>query len=78
MMSKRIQKFDVKIGSITTPKYLSRVFQYRYMKNTLGVNYDSYSGNYVARGTNDEGFDVKPSDEIVYLGFGQWKKKENK
>ena len=48
------------------------------MKNTLGVNYDSYSGNYVARGTNDEGFDVKSSDEIVYLGFGQWKKKENK
>lgn len=77
-MSKRIQKFDVKIGSVTTPKYLSRVFQYCYMKNTLGVNYDSYSGNYVARGANDEGFDVKSSDEIVYLGFGQWKKKENK
>ena len=67
-------RFDVKIGSVTTPQDLSRVFQFSYMINVLGVNYESYSRKYVIRSLGNEGWDVNPTDEIVYLGLGRWKK----
>lgn len=67
-------RFDVKICSVTTPQDLSRVFQFSYMRNVLGVNYESYYNRYVVRTQGNEGIDAKPNDEIVYLGMGRWKK----
>ena len=32
------------------------------------------SRQYVARSINDKGIDVRFDDELVYLGFGHWKK----
>ncbi len=78
MKTTRVRKFDLKVGSVITPRELSNVFQYQFMRYILGISYDTYTRTYVARGANDEGFDVKYNDELVYLGFGQWKKKENK
>lgn len=40
----------------------------------FGVTYSSYSRQYVARSINDKGIDVRFDDELVYLGFGHWKK----
>ena len=74
MKTRRVKRFDLKIGSIITPHELSKVFQYEFMKYQLGVTYSSYSRQYVARSINDKGIDVRFDDELVYLGFGHWKK----
>lgn len=74
METKRVKRFDLKIGSIITPHELANVFQYQFMKYKLGIDYSSYSRQYVARSINDKGIDVKFDDELVYLGFGRWKK----
>lgn len=74
MKTRRVKRFDLKIGSIITPHELSNVFQYEFMKYQLGVTYSSYSRQYVARSINDKGIDVRFDDELVYLGFGRWKK----
>lgn len=74
MKTRRVKRFDLKIGSIITPHELSNVFQYEFMKYQLGVTYSSYSRQYVARSINDKGIDVRFDDELVYLGFGHWKK----
>lgn len=71
MSNRRVKRFDLKIGSIITPHELSNVFQYKYQ---LGVTYSSYSRQYVARSLDDKGIDVRFDDELVYLGFGRWKK----
>ena len=74
MKTRRVKRFDLKIGSIITPHELSNVFQYEFMKYQLGVTYSSYSRQYVARSINDKGIDDRFDDELVYLGFGHWKK----
>lgn len=74
MKTRRVKSFDLKIGSVITPHELSNVFQYEFMKYQLGVTYSSYSRQYVARSINDKGIDVRFDDELVYLGFGRWKK----
>ena len=74
MKTRRVKRFDLKIGQIITPHELSNVFQYEFMKYQLGVTYSSYSRQYVARSINDKGIDVRFDDELVYLGFGHWKK----
>lgn len=74
MQTRRVKRFDLKIGSIITPHELSNVFQYEFMKYQLGVTYSSYSRQYVARSLDDKGIDVRFDDELVYLGFGRWKK----
>ena len=74
MKTRRVKRFDLKIGSIITPHELSNVFQYEFMKYQLGVTYSNYSRQYVARSINDKGIDVRFDDELVYLGFGHWKK----
>lgn len=74
MKTRRVKRFDLKIGPIITPHELSNVFQYEFMKYQLGVTYSSYSRKYVARSINDKGIDVRFDDELVYLGFGHWKK----
>lgn len=74
MQTRRVKRFDLKIGSIITPHELSNVFQYEFMKYQLGVTYSSYSRQYVARSINDKGIDVRFDDELVYLRFGHWKK----
>lgn len=74
MKTRRVKRFDLKIGSIITPHELSNVFQYEFMKYQLGVTYSSYSRQYVARSINDKGIYVRFDDELVYLGFGHWKK----
>ena len=74
MKTRRVKRFDLKIGSIITPHELSNVFQYEFMKYQLGVTYSSYRRQYVARSINDKGIDVRFDDELVYLGFGHWKK----
>lgn len=74
MKTRRVKRFDLKIGSIITPHELSNAFQYEFMKYQLGVTYSSYSRQHVARSINDKGIDVRFDDELVYLGFGHWKK----
>lgn len=74
MKTRRVKRFDLKIGSVITPHELSNVFQYEFMKYRLGVTYSSYSRQYVARSLDDKGIDVRFDDELVYLGFGRWKK----
>lgn len=74
MKTRRVKRFDLKIGSIITPHELSNVFQYEFMKYQLGVTYSSYSRQYVARSLDDKGIDVRFDDELVCLGFGHWKK----
>lgn len=74
MKTRRVKRFDLKIGSIITPHELSNVFQYEFMKYQLGVTYSSYSRQYVARSLDDKGIDVRFDDELVYLGSGRWKK----
>lgn len=74
MKTRRVKRFDLKIGSIITLHELSNVFQYEFMKYQLGVTYSSYSRQYVARSLDDKGIDVRFDDELVYLGFGHWKK----
>ena len=74
MKTRRVKRFDLKIGSIITPHELSNVFQYEFMKYQLGVTYSSYSRTYVARSLDGKGFDARFDDELVYLGFGRWKK----
>lgn len=74
MQTRRVKRFDLKIGSVITPHELSNVFQYEFMKYQLGVTYSSYSRQYVARSLDDKGIDVRFDDELVYLGFGRWKK----
>lgn len=74
MKTRRVKRFDLKIGSIITPHELSNVFQYEFMKYQLGVTYSSYTRQYVARSLDDKGIDVRLDDELVYLGFGRWKK----
>lgn len=74
MKTRRVKKFDLKIGSVITPHELSNVFQYEFMKYQLGVTYSSNSRQYVAISLDDKGIDVRFDDELVYLGFGRWKK----
>lgn len=73
-----LKKFDLKLGAATTPHELSIVFQYSFMRYGLGVNYDSFSKKYIIRTQGGESFEVKEFEEIVYLGFGQWKKQRNR
>ena len=74
MKTRRVKRFDLKIGSVITPHELANVLQYQFMKCKLGIDYSSYSRTYVARSINDKGIDVRFDDELVYLGFGHWKK----
>lgn len=74
MQTRRVKRFDLKIGSVITPHELANVFQYQFMKCKLGVDYSSYSRTYVARSLDGKGFDARFDDELVYLGFGHWKK----
>ena len=68
------KKFDLKLGAATTPHELSTVFQYGFMRYSLGVNYDSFSKKYIIRTQGGESFNADGSTKIVYLGFGEWKK----
>ena len=74
MKTRRVKRFDLKIGSVITPHELAKVFQYQFMKCKLGIDYSSYSRTYVARSLDGKGFDARFDDELVYLGFGRWKK----
>lgn len=74
MKTRRVKRFDLKIGLIITPHELSNVFQFDFMKYQLGVTYSSYTRQYIARSLDDKGIDVRFDDELVYLGFGRWKK----
>lgn len=74
MQTRRVKRFDLKIGSVITPHELANVFQYQFMKCKLGIDYSSYSRTYVARSLDGKGFDARFDDELVYLGFGHWKK----
>lgn len=74
MKTRRVKRFDLKIGSIITPHELSNVFQFDFMKYQLGVTYSSYTRQYIARSLDDKGIDVSFDDELFYLGFGRWKK----
>lgn len=74
MKTRRVKRFDLKIGSVITPHELSNVFQFEFMKYQLGIDYSSYSRTYVARSLDGKGFDARFDDELVYLGFGRWKK----
>lgn len=67
------KKFDLKLGAATTPHELSTVFQYSFMRYSLGVNYDSFSKKYIIRTQGGESFNADGSTKIVYLGFGEWK-----
>ena len=67
------KKFDLKLGAVTTPHELSTVFQYSFMRYSLGVNYDSFSKKYIIRTQDGESFNADGSTKIVYLGFGEWK-----
>ena len=67
------KKFDLKLGAATTPHELSTVFQYSFMRYSLGVNYDSSSKKYIIRTQGGESFNADGSTKIVYLGFGEWK-----
>ncbi len=71
MKTRRVKRFDLKIGSIITPHELSNVFQFDFMKYQLGVTYSSYTRQYIARSLDDKGIDVRFDDELVYLGFGR-------
>lgn len=71
MQTRRVKRFDLKIGSVITPHQLSNVFQYQFMKCKLGIDYSSYSRTYVARSLDGKGFDARFDDELVYLGFGR-------
>lgn len=71
------KKFDLKLGAVTTPHELSIVFQYSFMRYSLGVNYDSFSKKCIVRTQGGESFEVSGYEKIVYLGFGQWKKQRN-
>ena len=68
------KKLDLKLGATTTPHELSTVFQYSFMRYSLGVNYDSFSKKYIIRTQGGESFNADGSTKIVYLGFGEWKK----
>lgn len=68
-----IKKFDIKLCAVTTPQQLAIVFRPEYMKYALGVVYDSWTKSYLARGQNGT-LAVEPDDQIVYLGFGTWKR----
>lgn len=73
-----LKKYDLKIGAVVTPHELSNVFQSQFMKYKLGIAYHSYNRTYVARSADGKDLDAKFNDELVYLGFGCWKKKQRK
>ena len=58
---------------VATSHELSTVFQYSFMRYSLGVNYDSFSKKYIIRTQGGESFNADGSTKIVYLGFGEWK-----
>lgn len=68
-----LKKFDLKIGAVVTPRELANVFNYCYMKNVMGVAYDSMNYIYIVRTQGGETIEAKANDEIVYLGLGEWK-----
>ena len=68
-----LKKFDLKIGAVVTPRELENVFNYCYMKNVMGVAYDSMNYIYIVRTQGGETIEAKANDEIVYLGLGEWK-----
>ena len=65
MKTRRVKRFDLKIGSVITPHELSNVFQFEFMKCKLGIDYSSYSRTYVARSLDGKGFDARFDDELV-------------
>lgn len=52
---------------------LANVFNYHYMKNVMGIAYDSMNYIYIVRTQGGETIEAKANDEIVYLGLGEWK-----
>ncbi|PXZ24329.1 hypothetical protein DM469_00740 [Lactobacillus helveticus] len=66
-------KFDLRIGAVTTPNELQLVFNNIFLQYHLGVNYEVFD-SYIVRTQGGESFEVEGNEEIVYLGFGQWKK----
>lgn len=67
--------FDLKIGCTVTPRQLSGVFQYSFMK-WLGVDYIPNSRLYAIDTQNNGKIQVTGDRKIVYLGLGTWKVKD--
>lgn len=44
-----LKKYDLKIGAVVTPRELANVFNYHYMKNVMGIAYDSMNYIYIVR-----------------------------
>lgn len=65
-------KFNLKLGAMTTPGELTKVFTYNFMKYELGVWID-YGDRYRVD-IPEKGYAVVDQDSpIVYLGFKEWK-----
>lgn len=67
--------FDLKIGCTVTPRQLSSVFQYSFMKWKLGVGYISNSRLYEVDTQESGTVQVTGDCKIIYLGLGTWKVK---
>lgn len=68
--------FDLKIGCTVTPRQLSDVFQYAFMRWKLGVDYITNSRLYAIDTQNNGKIQVTGDRKIVYLGFGTWEVKD--
>lgn len=68
--------FDLKIGCVVTPRQLSNVFQYSFMRWKLGIDYIPNSHLYEIDTQNSRKIQVAVDQKIVYLGLGTWKVKD--
>lgn len=68
--------FDLTIGCVVTPRQLSNVFQYAFMRWKLGVDYIPNSRLYAIDTRNNGKIQVTGDQKIVYLGLGTWKVKD--
>lgn len=68
--------FDLTIGCVVTPRKLSDVFQYAFMRWKLGVDYIPNSRLYAIDTRNNGKIQVTGDQKIVYLGLGTWKVKD--
>ncbi|WP_240397050.1 hypothetical protein [Lactobacillus crispatus] len=68
--------FDLKIGCVVTPRQLSNVFQYSFMRWKLGIDYIPNSYLYEIDTQNSRKIQVTGDQKIVYLGLGTWKVKD--
>lgn len=66
--------FDLKIGCVVTPRQLSDVFQYAFMRWKL--DYIPNSRLYAIDTRNNGKIQVTGDRKIVYLGLGTWKVKD--